>query len=293
MNVLVVGSTGVLGGEICRQLNEKGHAVKALVRKTSAPEKTSALKEMGCQLVTGDLKDPDSLAQACQGVDAVISTASSTFSRQEGDSIDSVDHNGQLSLVDAAKSANVKKFVLISFPDNSQFQNPLNQAKRAVEKSLAESDIDYTSLQANYFMEIWLSPALGFDFPNQAARVYGTGENKHAWVSFFDVASFAVSSLDLPYASNKEISIGGPENLSPLEVISIFEKQSGKSFQVEKVPEAALQAQREQAGNPLDKSFASLMLTYAKGIPMQMEQTIKAYNFPVKSVSDYAKMVLS
>ena len=292
MNVLVVGATGLLGSEICRQLTENDHRVHALVRQSSSPEKTDALQKEGCHLLTGDLKDPASLAKACQGKDAVISTASSTFSRQDGDSIQSVDRDGQLALVDAAKEAGVKKFVFISFPDMSEFQNSLNQAKRAVEHRLSESGMDFTSLQANLFMEVWLSPALGFDFPNHAARIYGTGEPKHGWVSFRDVARFAVSSLQLPYASNKTISIGGPTNLSPLEVIGIFEQQSGQNFQVEKVPEEALRAQNAQAATPLDKAFTSLMLSYAKGMPMEMKETSQAFAFPLTSVSDYAKAVL-
>lgn len=100
--ILVVGSTGLLGNEVCRQAREKGHEGKALVRTTSDSGKVEQLKSLGCQIVEGDLKLKPSLTGACQGVKALISTASSTFSRQEGDSIATVDHQGQLNLVEAA-----------------------------------------------------------------------------------------------------------------------------------------------------------------------------------------------
>ena len=88
---LIAGATGTLGAEVCRLLAEQGQAVRALVRSTSAPEKVARLKGVGAEPVVGDLKERASLDAACRGVSAVLSTASSTHSRQEGDSIDSVD----------------------------------------------------------------------------------------------------------------------------------------------------------------------------------------------------------
>ncbi len=102
MNVLVVGATGLVGLEICRRLQETDHSVRALVRATAEAAKRAELDTLGVEMVEGDLKDPASLDRACAGVHAIISTASSTLSRQGGDSIKSVDQDGQLALVDAA-----------------------------------------------------------------------------------------------------------------------------------------------------------------------------------------------
>ena len=49
---------------------------------------------------------------------------------------------------------------------------PLSAAKRAAEERLKASGMTYTIVRANYFMEVWLSPALGFDYPNARARIY-------------------------------------------------------------------------------------------------------------------------
>ena len=81
----------------------------------------------------------------------------STLSRQAGDSIESVDLQGQLGLVSTARGAGVRRFVFVSFPDDPTVQYPLTQAKRSVERAIA--DIDFTSIQASYFMEVWLTPA--------------------------------------------------------------------------------------------------------------------------------------
>lgn len=290
---LVVGATGLLGLEICRQLAAKGKPVKALVRPTTDPAKLEELRRLGAALVEGDLKDRSSLEAACQDVIAVISTASATFARQPGDSIETVDRDGQLSLVDAAKAAGIEQFVLISFRNNLGLQYPLNAAKRAVEQHLKASGLTYTILQASYFMEVWLSPALGFDYSNARARIYGEGHNGLSWVSFKDAAKFAVASLENPAGRNAVIEVGGPEVLSPLEVVRIFEDVGGQSFTVEHVPEEALRAQKASAADPLQESFAALMLTYAKGDPVEMEATLKAFPLQLASVRDYAEGVLS
>src|SRR5439155_774847 len=78
--ILVVGATGLLGGEICRVLTQRGTPVRALVRGTSNPDRVAHLKSVGAEQVRGDLKDRPSLDAACRGASAVISTASSTVS---------------------------------------------------------------------------------------------------------------------------------------------------------------------------------------------------------------------
>src|SRR5437867_8793263 len=55
---LVVGATGMLGGEICRLLAERRKPVKALVRGTSSPEKLAMLKSLGAALVNGRPQEP-------------------------------------------------------------------------------------------------------------------------------------------------------------------------------------------------------------------------------------------
>ena len=292
---LVVGATGLVGGEICRRLADEGKPAKALVRATSDPAKVDALKAKVVTVAVGDLKDRSSLDAACRGVTAVISTASATLSRQEGDSLQTVDLKGQTQLVDAAKAAGVEQFVFVSFRnrENPSLQFPLKAAKRAIEDHLIESGLTYTVLQASWFMEVWLSPALGFDYANAKAQIYGAGHNPISWISFADVAQFAVASLDNPAARNAVVEVGGPEALSPLEVVRIFEEVKGQKFTVEHVPEEALQAQKEAAPDPLQESFAGLMLQYASGDAIDMEATLKAFPLQLASVKDYAKRMLT
>ncbi len=285
--ILVAGATGFLGSEICRQLKTKNKTVKGLVRTTSDANKVAQLKEAGVETITGDLKDRPSLDKGLQGVSTVISTVSCTFSRQEGDGIQTVDDEGQTNLINAAKAAGVSQFIFISFC-NMPGEWPLQTAKRAVEKRLAASGLNYTILRPTYFMEAWLSPALGLDYPNAKASIYGEGRNRISWISLKDVAAFAVISLDNPAANNKMIELGGPEALSPLEVVDIFEKAKGKKFELQFMPEEAIKAQKASAPDPLSESFAALMLGVAMGSEIDMKKTLTDFPLQLTSVREYA-----
>ncbi len=284
--ILVAGATGYLGSEICRQLISKNKNVKGLVRTTSDSNKVAHLKKLGVEIVEGDLKNKGSLENALQGVSAVITTVSSTLSRQEGDSIQTVDEEGQINLVDAALNAGVSHFIYVSFCELGEC--PLQTAKRNVEKHLTESGLKYTILQPTYFMEVWLSPVLGFDYPNAKASIFGEGKNKVSWIAIKDVASFAVNSLDNPAAKNRIIELGGPEALSQLEVVNIFETTKGKRFELQFVPEEVLKAQRDGAHDPLSKSFSTLTLGVVTGSVIDMISILDDFPIRLTSVIDYA-----
>lgn len=288
---LVIGATGLLGTEVCRRLAQSGRPLRALVRETAEAGKQAAVEETGAQLVRGDLKDPASLAAACRGVEEIVATASSTLSRQAGDSIETVDRRGYVDLIAAARSAGVKRFVYISIPRPLRYDSPLGRAKREVEAALEASGMAYTVLNANYFMEVWLSPALGFDHAHGRVRVFGTGDQPLGWVSLHDVAGFAVQALDTEATRNRDVPVGGPDNVSALDVVRIFEDVMQRPFAIETVPTEALEAQRQAASDPLSESFAALMLECAHGVPMDMTDTLKLMPRTLTSVRDYAQVV--
>lgn len=289
--ILVVGSTGFLGSEICRRLTSQGKTVRGLVRATSNPDRVSALKSWGVETVLGDLRDPTSLAEACQGVETVITTASTTFSRQPGDSIPVTDQQGQLDLVKAARQAGVSQFIMVSIPQKME-ACPLTTAKRTVEKAIQESGMTYTILCPCIFMEVWLGPALGFDYSNAKATIYGDGHSLNQFISLGDVAQYAVESVSNPAARNQVIELGQVQATSVLEVVHTFEKIAGKSFDLQFVPEAALEAQRAAASDPLQVSFATLTLNLAHGIQIDASSASRIFHLPLASVEDYASRVL-
>jgi nucleoside-diphosphate-sugar epimerase len=72
VKVFVTGGTGFIGGEVVRQLRQRGEEVACLVR---SPEKGAPLSELGCDLVAGDLGDEGAIRAGMEGCDAVIHAA--------------------------------------------------------------------------------------------------------------------------------------------------------------------------------------------------------------------------
>jgi NADH dehydrogenase len=288
---LVVGATGHLGMEICRRLAQRGESVRALVRPSSASATVDALRALGAEIALGDLRKPESLDAACAGVATIISTATSIVSRQEGDSLLATDLEGHRNLIEAAERAGVQHFVFVSFSRNVGGDDHLTAAKRGTEERLQRSRMSWTILRPSVFMEIWLSPMLGFDFPSAKATIYGSGEQKISWISLGDVAEFAVLAATDPAARNSVIELGGPEALSPHEVVRLFEEESGRQFQLEHVPAEALEGKAKGATDAYEKTFATLMASAAKGDPIPMEETLRKFPVRMTSVRDYVRSV--
>jgi len=285
--ILVAGATGSLGSLIIRRLRAKGEAVRGLVRATGAPEKIATLRELGVEIATGDLKDPASLAAACENVRTVISTVSIIGTAQPGDSFADTDRNGTIALIDAAIAAGVHRFVFVSLDIERFPESPLTDGKRAVEQHLRSSGIDFTILRPGPFMETWLGPMLFGDAATGHVKTYGSGEGRIPYVAVADVAEVVVRALDNPFARNQAITFGGPHAVTQHEAVMLFEQAFNKPLVVSNIPEEALAAQWSAAENPFEKTFAGLMLGVARtdDDPPPLDNELA---FAMTSVQDFA-----
>ena len=288
---LVAGATGVLGSEIVRNLLARGEKVRAMTRATSKPETVSALRNAGAEIVVADVKDPATLADACKGIDSVISTITSVTTAQPGDSFEVTDGQGSKSLIDAAKKAGAKKFVFVSFGADCAPDAPLPRAKRSVEEHLKKSGLDYTILHPSLFCESWLGPMMFADPVAGTARIYGSGTKKMRYVAVADVAELAVQSLSRPAASNATIPFGGPEEISQRDALKMFEDTFKKTFEVTEIPEEALEAQWRTAQDQLEKSFAALMLGVARGFDAGIEPPFDQFPMRMHSPREYVEQL--
>ena len=141
-------------------------------------------------------------------------------------------------------------------------------------------------------MEMWLSAILGFDPANGHARIYGPGDAEVSFISVQDVVSFALAAAAKSPDSSVTLEMGGPEPISQLDAVGIFEQTLGKKIEVEKVPLAALEEQHRST-DPLQKTFAALMLGYVKGDAIAgAQETARRYGVTLHSVTDYAATFL-
>jgi uncharacterized protein YbjT (DUF2867 family) len=290
--ILVVGATGLLGCEICRKLSDHNLPHRALVRPGADLSVLEALIDGGAEIILGDVSDPGCLHNACEGICTVISNLSLDVSRIPGDCIEILDPEGEENLIDAALEAAVDSFIYISL-FQSPYKFPLQDVKHKIEKQLQRTCMRYTILRPSFFMDLWLSPTMGFDTANRKVTFYGPGSNKISYIAAKDIARFAIASLFTPAAWNKVIDLGGPEALSLLEVVRLFEEESGESFALNYIPEEVLQQQLMNAPTEFEKSIAGLKLTYANGAEVPMERTLSAFNMELQTVTGYLKTLTS
>ncbi len=257
--ILVCGATGELGGRVARRLVERA-PVRALVRPASD---ATQLQASGIEVVRGDLREASSLVAALAGVETVVTTAnaiSRILSGATDVTIAGVDGTGNQNLISAAQVAGAGRFVFISTAGlcaELAGMAPLTGAKWAAEKALAATAMQRVIVRPDMFQEVWLAPMTGIDAAAGKALVYGRGQTPQRYVALDDVADL-VTHLALADGPPEVVEFGGPEALSRMEVVALFEQASGASMKVRHVPRMALSVGRRALSRPKPE-IASLM----------------------------------
>ena len=257
--ILVCGATGELGGRVARRLAEKA-PVRALVRPATD---ASEVEAAGVDVVRGDLMDATSLAPALAGVTTVVTTAnaiSRILSGAGNATIAGVDGSGNQSLIRAAHAAGVSRFVFVSLagmgPELAGM-GPLPRAKWAAEQALGATGMQRVIVRPDMFQEVWLAPMTGIDAAAGKALIYGRGETPQRYVAIDDVADL-VAHLAVVDCPPDIVEFGGPEALSRMDVVALFERAMGAPLKVRHVPRAALSAGHRVLARPKPE-IASLM----------------------------------
>lgn len=236
--ILVVGSTGRVGGMITRMLLGQGRPLRILVRPGSDHHGYVAA---GAEPALGDLKDPASLAVACRGVATVITTASAG-ERGGDDTPQTVDLEGNRHLIEAARAAGVRQFVFVSALIASvDHPVPVPRAKALTEAALRDSGLTYTIVAANAIADVMFPLVVGYPISlGKPVTLVGEGRRRHSFIAARDVAAFAVAAIDHPAALNRRIETGGPEALSWRDVVAAHERAFGRPIPVQWIPPGTL-----------------------------------------------------
>ncbi len=107
--IAVAGSTGYIGGLLCRRLCGEGQEVRALAR---TPDRAGDLKEHGCDVRRADVLEPETLAPALEGVDVAYYLVHSMGRGADGD-FAARDKAGAENFAAAAAAAGVRRIVYL------------------------------------------------------------------------------------------------------------------------------------------------------------------------------------
>jgi uncharacterized protein YbjT (DUF2867 family) len=237
--VLVIGATGNVGSAVARALARRMVPTRALVRHATD---ASALTELGIDVARGDLREPASIEAALEGASTVVCAVTALSRHMGGERrlrIRDVDGRGVASLIEAAETGRVERFVNVS--SGRRYRNArcaLIEATTAADARLARSSMRTVIVRPEPYAELWFSPGVGFEPMQGRIRVFGNGQNRIRFTSTEDVgaAAAALAVVDDPPA---EIELGGPEALSIADAADIAGSMVGPVLR-RRVPRAAL-----------------------------------------------------
>ena len=113
--IFISGINGFVGGHLAERLLKNGFSVRGLAR---SQEKAAWLSSLGIEIVSADLLDPTSLAEAIQGCRTIIHLAAWTENLDVGNSASQLawqtNVDGTINLLAAARSQGVNQFVHVS-----------------------------------------------------------------------------------------------------------------------------------------------------------------------------------
>lgn len=220
---LVTGSTGVTGAPTVRLLLENGHKVMAFVRRED--DRSEALKELGAEIVTGDMLKIEDVRRAMKGVDGVYFCYPLTHGAVEATAI----------LAQAASEHSVKQIVYMSHRQSRPHaRSPATMSHWLSEQILDRSDIPTAHLRVNFFAEWMLYTATEI----RAGR-YLTPfdpESRFVPIAAVDIARVVVKILENPEAFGSTIvPVTGSVEVSHIELTGILARTLGKEIRFEQV----------------------------------------------------------
>ena len=148
MDVAIAGGHGKVGRRLARRLVARGDRVRGLIRN---PAHADDLRTDGSEPVVCDLEQAtvDEVARAITGADAVVFAAGAG----QGSGAErkwSMDRDGAIKLLEAARTAGIERYVIISSigaenpPDGDDVFAVYLRAKAEADRALMKSDREWT-----------------------------------------------------------------------------------------------------------------------------------------------------
>lgn len=224
--VLVTGATGNTGSGLVPALRGAGVDVRALVRDES---KAQPLKDMGVEVVVGDLDRPETIGPAVEGVEKIyLLTWNGPTQAQQAENV-----------IKAAKQAGKPHLVRHSMSGSAKSR--IVKQGDQVEEAVKSSGLPWTLLKPTFFMQntMMAAPTIA----SNGVIYWDMKDGELAMIDVRDVVDVALAVLTGSGHEGKSYILTGPATISFHEVASTFSKVLGKDVSYVSVPgEAALQS---------------------------------------------------
>ena len=227
MKVVLAGAYGNLGSDIFRELLKQGHEVVAadIAQRDIGVEGNYTFKKI-------DVTNPETLKGLCDGADVVITTVGLTKTSAAVTNYQ-IDYQGNLNILNEAKTAGVKRFTYISVIKADKAPKvPMLHAKYLFEEELKKSGLTWVIHRpTGYFYDI----VKVFKPMVEKGEVTLLGKKPvHANViSTEDFAEFIVKSM---LDENKTYNVGGKETYSYEQIAQLCFQAAGKPVVIKRAP---------------------------------------------------------
>jgi uncharacterized protein YbjT (DUF2867 family) len=218
--VLVTGATGFIGRRLVPELVERGHTVRAMTRR---PDEYDGPGEP----VAGDVFDPASLTDPLSGVDVAVYLV---HSLDDADFVQK-DADAARNFAKAAVACGVRQIVYLGGlgSDDEQLSRHL-RSRREVEQLLGETGVPVTVLRAAIVVGAggisWeLTRQLVKNLPAMVVPRWVSTRTQPIAVD--DVIRYLAGVVGAPDAFGRTFEIGGPEQLTYLEMLQVAAEVSG------------------------------------------------------------------
>jgi uncharacterized protein YbjT (DUF2867 family) len=205
MDVAIAGGHGKIGRRLARLLVARGDRVRGLIRN---PDHAEDLRSDGSEPVVCDLEtaSADEVAEAIGGADAVVFAAGAGPGSGAERKL-TMDRDGAVKLIDAARSAGATRYVIVSSvgaespPDDDDVFSVYLRAKAEADRALMDSDMDWTVVR----------PGMLTDDPG-TGRARIQADPVRAEVSRDDVAAVLAAVVDESRAVGKVLYVVGGDD---------------------------------------------------------------------------------
>ncbi|MFW6184163.1 MAG: SDR family oxidoreductase [Chloroflexota bacterium] len=273
--VLVTGATGNTCSILVPALVEAGVDVRAFVRDEA---KAQSLRDMGVEVVIGDLDRPETIGPALEGVDKIyLLTWNGPTQEQQAKNV-----------IQAAQEAGDPHIVRHSMwgSENSR----IIQQGLAAEEALKESGLPWTILKPTFFMQNLMLSAQ--TVAEDGMLYWDLGDAELAMIDIRDVADAAFATLTGSGHQGKSYILTGPEAVSLHDTADAFSDVLNEDVNYVAVPhEASLEAMLDM-GFPewIARGYGELMEGFLEGFAEQPTDDVQQLTgHPPRSIHDFAR----
>ena len=234
--VLIAGGSGRLGSLVVAALTDQSVPVRVLTRD---PRRAAHLVRRNTETVVGDVRDATCLVPAISDVDVVVSAVHG-FVGPGGVTPESVDRDGNVNLIDAARrvGADMVLISVVGASPNSQME--LFRMKHAAETALLASGVPATIVRSTAFLELWVDLLRRTAGRSGRPLIPGRGQNPINFVPVDDVAALVVSAITDPSTRGQTLEIRGRENFTLDQLAARLSSGSVHAGQPRHVPRTVL-----------------------------------------------------